>query len=206
MYDPAYWYEWIKVAAFVFGLAFGGLAIGSPAWVWLKKQLLTATAGLLAALGTILISMSIWQSVEIEAAGLKLRIAELSKALEAQLALAEEAAPQRSANAIASVMRMWELEPGVTYTQLKEVPGLEEAYKDYLTKSDALERSAEQLTRRAEDVDILKRIMQAPIPGLGAAVGEMGGFLAREGMEGAIMGVSPQGMGPVPNRPGLERP
>jgi hypothetical protein len=35
----------------VFGLAFGGLAIGSPAWVWLRKQLLTATAGVLAGLG-----------------------------------------------------------------------------------------------------------------------------------------------------------
>jgi hypothetical protein len=59
MADPANWYEWIKIASFVFGLAFGGLAVGSPSWVWLRKQVLTATAGLLAVLGTLLISMLI---------------------------------------------------------------------------------------------------------------------------------------------------
>src|SRR5262245_29969761 len=34
MGDPAAWFEWIKVAAVIFGLLFGSAAIGSPSWGW----------------------------------------------------------------------------------------------------------------------------------------------------------------------------
>jgi hypothetical protein len=84
MLDPANWYEWIKVSAFVAGIVFGGFAVGSPSWVWLTKQLMPAVAGYLATLGVVLISMSIWQSVEIEGPGLRLKMAELAEALALQ--------------------------------------------------------------------------------------------------------------------------
>jgi hypothetical protein len=84
MSDPANWYEWIKISAFVAGIVFGGFAVASPSWVWLKKQLMPVAAVWLAGVGMVLISMSIWQSVEIEGPGLKLRIAELTKAVALQ--------------------------------------------------------------------------------------------------------------------------
>jgi hypothetical protein len=77
MGDPANWYPWIELAAFLCGLIFGGFAVGSPSWVWLKRQLLTAPAFGLACLGTFLIGMSVWKSVQIEGPGFKAIIAEL---------------------------------------------------------------------------------------------------------------------------------
>jgi len=71
------WSECIKIAAFIGGLGIGTFAVGSPAWVWLKKQKLSNQACWLATVGALLVSMSIWQSVEIEGPGFKAQIAEL---------------------------------------------------------------------------------------------------------------------------------
>lgn len=85
---PADFYEWIKVAAFIFGLIFGGFAVFSPSWVYFRRDLLTVWAVVLAALGTTMIGMSIWQSVVIEGPGFSARFAELeehNRQLQAQL-------------------------------------------------------------------------------------------------------------------------
>jgi hypothetical protein len=83
MGDPASWFEWIKVAAFITGLCFGGFAVGSTSWVWLRKQLLTISACWLATLGTGMIGMSIWQSIQIEGVGFRAILAEFIKGQEA---------------------------------------------------------------------------------------------------------------------------
>jgi hypothetical protein len=67
------------VAAFIAGLCFGGFAVGSTSWVWLRKQLLTISACWLATLGTGMIGMSIWQSIQIEGVGFKAILADLIK-------------------------------------------------------------------------------------------------------------------------------
>jgi hypothetical protein len=174
MADPANWYEWIKVAAFAFGLAFGGLAIGSPAWVWLRKQLLTATAGLLAVLGTVLISMSIWQSVEIEAAGLRVRIAELTDALKLQIATAGSSLSARSPS---EWVEIWPHGNSVTYYGLavrggqggeqglssdvfRGDPELREAFDEYLTKLEELSLSENRLRNRVEASGHLEDIIR----------------------------------------------
>jgi hypothetical protein len=79
MMDPAIWFAWIKVAAFITGLCFGGFAVGTTSWVWLRKQLLTAFACWLATLGTVMIGMSIWQSIQIEGAGFNAILAKLEE-------------------------------------------------------------------------------------------------------------------------------
>jgi hypothetical protein len=131
MSDPTNWYEWIKLSAFVAGIILGGFAIGSPAWVWLKKQLLTAMACWLATIGMVLISMSIWQSVEIEGPGMKLRIAELSDIVARQSAVIRA----NAALTLAAAER-----PRLAYAALETIdtsPAAHpesEALKDYLEK------------------------------------------------------------------------
>ncbi len=71
--------EWIRVAAFICGLVVGALAVASTSIVWLRKSLLTVTACWLASLGTVLIGMSIWQTVEIEGHGFRARLAEIEE-------------------------------------------------------------------------------------------------------------------------------
>lgn len=79
MEGVAIWFQYIKLAAFIAGLCFGGFAVGSTSWVWLRKQLITVTACWLATLGTGMIGMSIWQSIQIEGPGFRAVLAELSK-------------------------------------------------------------------------------------------------------------------------------
>lgn len=64
-------FDWIKVAAFIAGLVFGGFAVGSTSWVWLKRNLISVAACWLATLGTVMIGMSIWQSLEVSGPGWK---------------------------------------------------------------------------------------------------------------------------------------
>ena len=137
MSDPTNWYEWIKVAAFVFGLMFGGLAVGSPSWVWLKKQVLSTTAGWLATLGAGLISMSIWQSVEVEGPGFKAKIAELDNALKTANALARQ-----NAGVLASLAKGRELAFGTHGLTAAEIdPQVRDAYADYLEEAARLMRA-----------------------------------------------------------------
>jgi hypothetical protein len=106
MGDPASWFEWIKVAAFIIGLCFGGFAVGSTSWVWLRKQLLTVSACWLATLGTGMIGMSIWQSIQIEGVGFKAILSEIlrsqeayKKDLDASLAALEKQSEQLASTA-----------------------------------------------------------------------------------------------------------
>ena len=80
MLEPAYWYAWIKVLAFLAGVFVGGYAVYSPAWVWLNMQKLKGTAAFLAAIGCLMVGMSIWQSVQLEApGGFKMIMSEIDK-------------------------------------------------------------------------------------------------------------------------------
>lgn len=81
--DPSLWYEWIKVGAFIAGLAVGAVAVFSPSWVWLRKQVISNAAVWLATLGTAMVTMSIWQSVQIEGAGFKASITGLQARFDA---------------------------------------------------------------------------------------------------------------------------
>lgn len=81
--DPTLWYEWIKVGAFIAGLVVGAVAVFSPSWVWLRKQLISTPAVWLATLGTVMVTMSIWQSVQIEGAGFKASITGLQARFDA---------------------------------------------------------------------------------------------------------------------------
>jgi hypothetical protein len=80
--DPATWFQWTKVSAFAIGLIVGAFAVAGPVWVWSRKQVLTLAAGWIATLGTAMIGMSIWQSIEIEGAGFSARLGQIQERVE----------------------------------------------------------------------------------------------------------------------------
>ena len=79
MTEPAFWYGWIKVLAFIAGLSVGAFAVYSPAAVWLRFQELTAAAASLAFVGCIMVGMSIWQSIQLEGPGFKLIMSDIEQ-------------------------------------------------------------------------------------------------------------------------------
>src|SRR5262249_27937132 len=60
-------------------------AVASPSWVYLRHQILKWSALALAAIGMVLITASVWRTVEVDASasGLKLKIDQMQAALEA---------------------------------------------------------------------------------------------------------------------------
>ncbi|MDX6749160.1 hypothetical protein SH611_05015 [Geminicoccaceae bacterium 1502E] len=79
MEAPAFWIEWIKVAAFASGIVVGSVALFSPAWVWYRQHLINGPAVVLAGFGCVMITASIWRTVQIEGPGFKAYLAEVHK-------------------------------------------------------------------------------------------------------------------------------
>lgn len=64
MNDPAQWLEWIRVGVLIAGVVFGASTLGCAGWFFIKNRMITSSSLWLSVLGTTLLCLAIWQTID----------------------------------------------------------------------------------------------------------------------------------------------